>query len=58
MKTYNATNMVSSKLKKVINNCLNHHERYSNCYFWKNTGSAASRRSQEKQFAENNPFLT
>jgi hypothetical protein len=55
MKVYNAERRASCQLRSTINNTLDTHERYSGCYFWINTGNAASRRREEKNFAESNP---
>lgn len=40
-------NKTGQKIKAKLNEMLNNHERYKKCYFWTNTGNAASRRSQE-----------
>ena len=55
MKTYSAKTRTSKNLKAVIQNCIDYNEKYNGCYFWKNTGNASSRRSQEKSFEANNP---
>ena len=58
MKTYSAKKRVSNKLRAAINNTIETNEKYAGCYFWTKTGSAGSRRSQEKQFKATNPSFT
>lgn len=39
-----------------IETILARHQKYKNCYFWTNTGSAASRRAQEARDSETLEF--
>lgn len=55
MKTYNAEKRISPELRRAIENTIDTNERYKNCYFWSNTGSASQRRSNEKKFSCENP---
>ena len=58
MEKFNAKKRVSKKLRSAIENVIKTNEQYSGCYFWNNTGSAGQRRSTEKKFFRDNPFLS
>jgi len=45
LKTLN--NKTGKKIISTLSTMCFDHEKYKNCYFWKNTGNAANRRSQE-----------
>jgi hypothetical protein len=55
MKVFKATTRRTKQLKSAILNTIEYNDRFKNCYFWSNTGNAASRRSQEDDFKKNNP---
>ncbi len=40
-------NKTGKLIVSKINTMVNNYEKYKGCYFWKQTGSAASRRRQE-----------
>jgi hypothetical protein len=40
-------NKTGNEIKNQINKMMDNHDKYKNCYFWKNTGNAANRRRQE-----------
>lgn len=55
MKTYISKKRISSELKNAIQNTLDFHEKYSNSYFWTNTGSSSYRSYKEVEFENLNP---
>lgn len=57
MKEYQAKKRLSPQAKKVIENCLEFHDKYKSCYFWTHIGNAKDRRNQESYFENNNPSL-
>ena len=58
MKVYKAEKRISKKVRDIIENLVEYNDKYHGCYFWNKTGCASNRRSQEKQFAANNPAFS
>ena len=48
---------MNNKIKTKINSYLTMHEKYRHAYFWTSFGNAASRRNQEKKFADSYPIF-
>ena len=40
-------NKTGQRITKELNSIISTHDQYQGCYFWSNTGNAASRRRQE-----------
>lgn len=55
MKTYKAIERLSGKARNEINNVIELHEKYKNCYHWTPARSASARRSNESKFEQNFP---